>query len=119
MLLKLFRIEMDRRNEISSFVVLHSRSDPIFFRQVAMGYRTVEIDRFHHLSDEAVGQDHYRVPVTIGNVESLFKNIDGFLDSFGSEHDEMIVSVSAAAGCLIIIGLRRLDAAESGASAHD
>ena len=78
----------------------------------------VPFQRFHHLADHPVGQQHDRIAVAVGDVKRLLHQIDRLLNRVGREDDETVIAVAAAAGGLIIIPLRGLDGAQPGTAAH-
>ena len=73
--------------------------------------------RLHHLAEGTVGQEHRRNAILLSYVKCVRREAYHLLYARGSNYEEVIVPVSAAAGCLEIVGLGRLDTAETRAAA--
>ena len=71
----------------------------------------------HHLSDDAVGENHRRVAVFEGQFEGQVHKVGHLLHRVGCEDDEVVVAVAAAARGLVVVALRGLNGAQSRATA--
>ena len=60
---------------------------------------------FHHLANDAVGENHGRCAVFESEVETESYEIGHFLNGGGSEDDEVVVAVTASASGLPVVGL--------------
>ena len=76
-----------------------------------------EGNRFHHLAEQTVCQDHSWNAVFIGLVKCLHDSIYHFLNGTGCEYQNMEVAVSHCMGCLIVVGLCRLNGTQFRAAA--
>ena len=76
-------------------------------------------DGLHHLTDGAVCQNHGGHQIFVGQIEAFDGQTGHLLHGGRCQDDHPVVTVTAASGGLEIVGLRRLDAAESRASALD
>ena len=76
-------------------------------------------DRLHHLTDGAVRQDHGGHAVLVCQVETLDGQACHLLHGGRRQNDHPVVAVTAAFGSLEVVGLRGLDAAQTGAAALD
>ena len=73
-------------------------------------------DTLHHLSDDAVGENHHGIAVSEGYRECKIYEVSHFLYGRRCENDDVIVTVSASPRGLEIVALRGLYGAEAGAS---
>ncbi len=78
-----------------------------------------QLDRFHGLAEDAVGEDHHRGPVALGELEGVGRQCHRLADRGGREHRGPVVAVTVALGGLEVVGLAGPDAAEPRAAAHD
>ncbi len=75
-------------------------------------------DRFHHLADGPVRDEHADRAVFLRQVEGENHQVDRLLNGSRSEHDGVIVPMPAAVDSLVVIRLRGGDVAESRSAAH-
>ena len=82
-------------------------------------HETVEVDRLHHLAEDAVAEDDDRVAVLVRQVEGERHDLRQLLHRRGREDDGAVVAVTAAARGLEVVRLGPGDAPHTGAAAHD
>ena len=80
--------------------------------------RVIESDGFHHLTEQTVREYDCGHSVLIREVERACYAVSHFLYSRGSENDDVVIAVTYALCDLVVVRLRRLDAAETGTAAH-
>ena len=70
--------------------------------------------RFFHLAQHRVAQQHGRNPVTVGKIKAQHGQVVHFLHRMGRQNDDVITAVATALDRLEIVGLGRVNAAEPG-----
>ena len=83
-----------------------------------LGARLGHVDGLHDLAQHAVAQQHHGVAVLVRQVKRGAHQVHRLLHVGRGKADQAVVAVSAAAGGLEVVGLRRLDGAKAGAAAH-
>ena len=78
-----------------------------------------EVHRLHHLSQSAVCQDHTGHTVDVRQVKGLPGEGCHLLHGVGCQNDDVLVAVTQAADGLVIVGLSRLNTAQTGAASLD
>jgi len=97
--------------------VLCAGERPVLGRQCGSRF-FFEYDGFHHLPEDAVGEDDDGHSVEVGEVKGQGHRIGEFLDAGGCENDGSVVAVSTAACGLEVVALRGGDISESRAASH-
>ena len=115
-ILQHLRIDEEGVDDVVFPRVLVTDRRPRLFRDLVL-FKGGEIDRLHHLTECAVRKQHRGHPVNIGKIERGRRQGSHFLHGGRSHHNEPQIAVPYAACSLIIVGLRGLDAAESGTTA--
>ncbi|MPM51818.1 hypothetical protein SDC9_98569 [bioreactor metagenome] len=87
--------------------------------QLLIGDHGGQNNRFHHGADATVGQNHYRVAISLGIFECLVGHVNSFLNGGGSENDHFETAVALSLRGLPVVLLRGLNGAAAGAAAHD
>ena len=85
---------------------------PRLLREIRRLDAPLELDGFHHLTDEPVTQQHHRIAVVVRQVEGLHHEVRGFLHGGRRQHEHPVVAVPGALRRLQVVGLRRQDAAQ-------
>ena len=77
-----------------------------------------EIQRLHHLADEAVGQNDGRIAIFVGEFEGQHGEVGHLLHGSGSQHEVAVVAVASAFHHGEVVALFGGDVAEARTSAH-
>ena len=115
MIFKIIGLEVDGTDQI--FLRLRrSFHSPGLFRRRALA--VLELQRFHHLADEAVGQNDGGVAIFVGQFEGQRCEIGHLLHGGGSEDEIVVVPMASPLHHGEIVALLRGDVAEARAAAH-
>ena len=104
MLLEVVDIHMQRGDHVAARFS-GSGHGPV--RQLAANRLLRELDRLHHLADEAIGQNHHRIAISIGEFKGQRGQVGHLLHGMRRQHDGAVVAVASAFHHLVIIALLR------------
>ena len=83
-----------------------------------MNLTIFKIERFHHLPNKAVSQDHRRIAVFVREIECQHGEIGHLLHRRRRQHDVAVVAMPAALDHGEIVALFRRDVTQSRPTAH-
>ena len=113
-------VEVERRKYVGAYSLASShgspRAFPAYFLLRTAWLEWREHQLFHHLPDDTVTQYHGRVTVFEREFEGQVHEVGHFLYRSRSQHNHIVVAVSASACRLEVIGLAGLYGTQSGAS---